>query len=238
MGSTGADGIFLNLPELDPHFLRAALGSGILEAGLPGMGWFLGQAHGILGPSLSGLSVNGEEGSLGMPGPCSPGRALKGSGHGADRTASDTPIPGLAKTSALTPLWETPCETSSRTVKEQPLGARQWGPGGARTGGGRGRILSFWNLLVFLLLKWVVGRRPFVSGLEGASVSQASPPTVTLHTDHPAQPLSGQCRAVPSTCNQLDPQGPRAEGRGMSGVRTPAGKAEWWALHLCLTPTR
>ena len=78
MGSTGVDGIFLNLPELDPHSLRGALGSGILEvgpweAGLPGMVWFLGQAHRILGSSLSGLSVNGEEGSLGTPGPCCPG---------------------------------------------------------------------------------------------------------------------------------------------------------------------
>lgn len=80
MGSTGADGIFLNLPELDPCSLYAALDSGILEAGLPGMGWFLGQAQHILGPFLSGLSVNGEEGSLGMPGPCSPCRALQGWG--------------------------------------------------------------------------------------------------------------------------------------------------------------
>lgn len=113
MGSTGVDGIFLNLPELDPHSLRGALGSGILEvgpweAGLPGMVWFLGQAHRILGSSLSGLSVNGEEGSLGTPGPCCPGRALQGWGHRADWTASHTPTPGLAQTSALTLLWETP----------------------------------------------------------------------------------------------------------------------------------
>lgn len=62
------------------------------------------------------------------------------------------------------------CEMSSR---EQPLGAWQWGPGELGLAAAGGRILSFWNLLVSLLMKWVVGRRASVSRLEGASVSQA-----------------------------------------------------------------
>ena len=87
-------------------------------------------------------------------------------------------------------------------MREQPLGAQQWGPGELGLEAAGGRILSFWNLLVSLLMKWVVGRRELLSHR----------PPITLHTDHPGQPLLGWRRAVPSTSNQLDPQGQQGHG--------------------------
>ena len=99
-------------------------------------------------------------------------------------------------------------ETSSRTVREQPLGAQQWGPGELGLEAAGGRIVSFWNLLVSLLMG--CGKEG-IHVRVGGSFCLTGPP-ITLHTDHPGQSLLGRRRAVPSTSNQLDPQGRQGHG--------------------------
>ena len=72
------------------------------------------------------------------------------------------------------------CETSSRTVREQPLGAQQWGPGELGLEAAGGRILSFWNLLVSLLMKWV-GKEGIRVGV-GGSFCLTGPPSPFTQT--------------------------------------------------------